>query len=193
MVTGYPPGIPMGHQRRALGARLQVVLQDPVGSLDPRQCVERTVGAGPWLHERLRGAALRRRVVETMERVGLDAGFLGRHPHQLSGGQRQRVALARALALRPSLLICDEPVSALDVSVQARILRLLHDLRDSLDLSILFISHDLRVVGALCQRTLVLHGGRVVEEGETRAVLRRPRHEHTRELLASLPGGGPID
>ncbi|GLW28150.1 nickel ABC transporter ATP-binding protein NikE [Actinoplanes regularis] len=164
--------------RRPLRRRLQFIAQDPLSAFDPRWTVRRIVAeALP------RGTA----VAPLLERVGLDGDVLDRYPRQLSGGQRQRVAIARAIAPRPSLIICDEPVSALDVSVQAQVLDLLAGIRESDGTALLFISHDLGVIRDLADRVLVLHDGRVVEQGPVQAVFDRPGHEYTRRLLAAVP------
>ncbi|MEV4410397.1 ABC transporter ATP-binding protein [Catellatospora sp. NPDC049609] len=171
--------------RRPLRRRMQLISQDPLGSFDPRYPVERIVAEAlePGLDRRAR----RGRVVELLDRVGLGADLLDRYPRQLSGGQRQRVAIARAVAPRPSLLICDEPVSALDVSVQAQVLDLLADIRAQDGTALLFISHDLGVVHHLADRVLVMHDGRVVEQGPVGDVFTLPRHPYTRGLVDALP------
>jgi peptide/nickel transport system ATP-binding protein len=173
--------------RRALRSRIQLVPQDPMAAFDPRYTVERVIGealGAPGGH-----AARRRRpqIAELLRLVGLDEGLLGRHPHQLSGGQRQRVAIARALAPQPSVLVCDEPVSALDVSVQAQILDLFADVQDRLGVAMLFISHDLGVIHHVCDRVLVMRDAEVVESGPVGDVFRDPREPYTRELIAALP------
>jgi peptide/nickel transport system ATP-binding protein len=165
-------------RRRPLRRRMQLISQDPLSSFDPRWTVGRIVA------EALPRAAS---AVPLLERVGLGADFLDRYPRQLSGGQRQRVAIARALAPRPSLIICDEPVSALDVSVQAQVLDLLADIRATDGTALLFISHDLGVVHHLADRILVMHDGAVVESGPVDEVFHAPRHEYTRALLAAVP------
>ncbi|GIF96105.1 dipeptide ABC transporter ATP-binding protein [Catellatospora citrea] len=171
--------------RRPLRRRMQLISQDPLGSFDPRYPVERIVGEAlePGLDRRVR----RDRVVALLERVGLGADLLDRYPRRLSGGQRQRVAIARAIAPRPSLLICDEPVSALDVSVQAQVLDLLADIRAADGTALLFISHDLGVVHHLADRVLVMHDGQVVEQGPVGDVFHHPRHAYTRSLIDALP------
>jgi len=169
--------------RRPLRPRIQLVPQDPFGSFDPRYPVERIIAeAVPE-----RGEARRRRIGALLDLVGLPGHLLGRRPPQLSGGERQRVAIARALAPRPDLLVCDEPVSALDVSVQAHVLDLLDDLRERLGTAMLFISHDLGVIRRTSDRVLVMRSGRVVETGPVRDVLDHPTHPYTRELIAALP------
>ena len=174
--------------RRPARAGIQLVQQDPLGSFDPRYTVERIIGEalGP---PSARAARRRRgRIAALLERVGLDAGLLDRHPSRLSGGQRQRVAIARAIAPGPRLLVCDEPVSALDVSVQAQILDLFVDLQDELGVALLFISHDLGVVHHISDRVLVMRHARVVESGTVQEVFGHPREDYTRELLAAVPG-----
>ncbi|HVV13669.1 ATP-binding cassette domain-containing protein [Amycolatopsis sp.] len=177
-----------GAAARAYRQDVQMVFQDPLGSLNPRMTVEQLVGEGLVVHRRLPDARARRdRVVELLGMVGLRPADLGRFPSSFSGGQLQRIAIARALAVGPRLLVCDEVVSALDVSVQAQVLNLLLDMRDELGLSILFVSHDLAVVNYLCTRVAVLRSGRIVEEGTREQVFGHPRHEYSRELLAAVP------
>ncbi|GGO22873.1 ABC transporter ATP-binding protein [Microbispora rosea subsp. aerata] len=171
-------------ERRPLRAAIQVIAQNPLDSFDPRHTVGRLV-ADPihTLPKRRR----RERVAELLDRVGLPPELLGRRPRELSGGQRQRVAIARALASRPEVLICDEPVSALDVSIQAQVLDLLAEIQAQDGTALLFISHDLGVVRHLSDRVLVMKDGRAVEEGDADEVFHRPRHPYTRELLAAVP------
>ncbi len=183
-----------GRALRAVRRRMGAVFQDPFSSLDPRQRV-RDVLMRPML---LHGLAPDRRAAEKqagalMERVGLAPAQLALLPHQFSGGQRQRVAIARALSVRPELIICDEPVSALDVSVQAQVLNLLADLQRDTGVALLFISHDLAVVRHLAHRVAVMYAGRIVETGDTAAVFEAPAHPYTRTLLAAAPrlGGMP--
>lgn len=177
---------------RALRARMQMVFQDPYSSLNPRMTVEQLVGEGLIVQRRARTAAARRdRVVELLELVGLSADQLGRHPRSFSGGQRQRIAIARALVVSPELLICDEPVSSLDVSMQAQVLNLFRDLREQLDLSILFIAHDLGVVRYLCDRVAVMQHGQIVEMGDRDQVYQQPAHPYTRALLDAVPRPDP--
>ncbi|WP_051790875.1 ABC transporter ATP-binding protein [Amycolatopsis jejuensis] len=183
-------------ERRAQRSRIQPVHQDPLGSFDPRFTVERIIGEALGRPGRRGAAAHRSRIVELLHRVGLDRTVLGRRGSQLSGGQRQRVAIARALGPQPEILVCDEPVSALDVSIQAQILELFDALRRDLRVALLFISHDLGVINQLCGRVLVMKEGVVVEEGATGELLRFPRHPYTRELLAAVapdhsPAGHP--
>ncbi|MCL6609077.1 MAG: ATP-binding cassette domain-containing protein, partial [Geminicoccaceae bacterium] len=172
---------------KALRRRMQIVFQDPYASLNPRRTVEQIVGLGLAVHERLDRAAARARILAMLERVGLGAAHLDRYPHQFSGGQRQRIGIARALVLRPDFVVCDEPVSALDVSIQAQILALLRELKEELGLTYLFIAHDLAVVAHVSDRVAVLYLGKLVELGPTRAVLEKPAHPYTRALLAAVP------
>ena len=177
-------------ERRRLRSRIQLVPQDPLAAFDPRYSVERLVGEALGAPG-ARGARGRRsRIAELLRLVGLDAGLLGRHPRELSGGQRQRVAIARALAPDPAVLVCDEPVSALDVSVQAQILDLFADLQDRLGVALLFISHDLGVVRHVCDRVLVMRDAAVVETGPVEAVFGAPREPYTKELVAALSPSG---
>ncbi len=173
--------------RRAAAKRIQMVFQDPYGSLNPRRRVGALIAQGPMLHGMARAPALAR-ARELLTLVALSPDAMDRYPHEFSGGQRQRIALARALALEPAVLVADEPVSALDVSVQAQVLALLADLRTRLGLSMLFVTHDLRVAGRICDRVAVMQDGRVVEQGPTAEVFLRPRHAYTRALLAAVPG-----
>ncbi len=170
---------------RRLRSRIQVVFQDPHGSLDPRQTVRRGLSELRSLHPDRTGWITD---ADLVSKVGLIEDLLDHLPHELSGGQAQRVSIARALLLRPSLLVADEPTSALDVSVQAQILNLLLDLRATERISVLLISHDLSVVRNLCDRVYVMKDGRVVESGETEALLASPSHPYTRELIAAIPG-----
>lgn len=167
--------------RRPLRRRLQLVFQDPAAALDPRMRIGEAIEEGP------RNFGLSCRSAELLERVGLDAAMALRWPHELSGGQRQRVCIARALALEPELIVCDEALSALDVSVQAQILNLLADLRQERRLAYLFISHDLSVVRHFAHRVAVMYLGRIVEEGPVDRVFARPAHPYTRALLAAAP------
>jgi len=176
---------------RALRRRLQLVFQDPYGSLDPRLRAGDIVGEGLAVHRLARGAQRERRVASLMERVGLDPAQARRRPREFSGGQRQRLGIARALACEPELLVADEPVSALDVSVQAQILALLEELRRSMGLAILIISHDLAVLRQLCDRVAVMYLGEVVESGPADRVLGDPRHPYTRALRAAVPRPEP--
>ena len=169
--------------------RIQMVFQDPFASLNPRRRVGDIVAEGPVAHGVPRGVA-RGQAMELLRLVQLEPSAAGRFPHEFSGGQRQRIGIARALAMEPELLIADEPVSALDVSVQAEVLRLLEELRVRLGLTMLFITHDLRVAAQVCDRVAVMQRGRIVEQGPTGAVFANPGHAYTRALLDSVPGRG---
>nr|WP_297356192.1 ATP-binding cassette domain-containing protein [uncultured Caldimonas sp.] len=174
-------------QMRQARREMQMVFQDPYGSLDPRQRVGRIVAEPLSILPGTDRAAQRARVDEVLEAVGLRAGDADKYPHEFSGGQRQRIAIARALVTRPKLIIADEPVSALDVSVQAQVLNLMRDLQQAYGVTYLFISHDLAVVEYLCDEVLVMQHGRVVERGAAQQVFRAPQHPYTRALLDAVP------
>ena len=176
-----------GAEARQMKLRTQMIFQDPYASLNPRMRVQDIVGEAPSVHGLLDGAAFDDYVDEQMRRAGLDPTFKRRYPHQFSGGQRQRIGIARALAVKPDFIVCDEAVAALDVSIQAQILNLFMRLRRELDLTYLFISHDLGVVEHLSDRVVIMYLGRVVEEADTETVFRRPNHPYTRSLLDSVP------
>jgi ABC-type oligopeptide transport system ATPase subunit len=170
---------------------MQIVFQDPYSSLNPRMRVGAIVEEPLTIHRIGTKPERRRRVAELFELVGLDPSQLTRYPHQFSGGQRQRIGLARALALNPSLIIADEPVSALDVSVQAQVINLLMDLQERLKLTYVFIAHDLRLVRHICSRVAVMYLGKIVEMGETEAIFANPAHPYTRALLSAIPVPDP--
>jgi peptide/nickel transport system ATP-binding protein len=172
--------------RRAVARRVQPVFQDPYSSLNPRRKVAAIVALPLEVHGIGTAAERRRAALDMLERVGLPARFADRYPRELSGGQRQRVAIARALVMRPEVVVCDEPTSALDVSVQSQILNLLLDLRRELNLTYVFISHNLAVVEHIATRVAVMYLGRIVEEAETAALFARPVHPYTRALLQSV-------
>jgi oligopeptide/dipeptide ABC transporter ATP-binding protein len=176
---------------RRMRRRMQIVFQDPDGSLDPRQSIGRAVREGIEVHRLARGAEADRRVEALLEEVGLPAGAAARYPHEFSGGQRQRAAIARALAVEPEFLVCDEPVSALDVSVQAQVLNLLADLQARRGLCYLFISHDLAVIRHIAPRVAVMYLGRIVEQGPTDRIYRQPLHPYTQALLTAVPVPDP--
>jgi peptide/nickel transport system ATP-binding protein len=165
------------------------VFQDPFRSLNPRWTIGDSLIEGPLNYGQPRAEALAR-AGELMEIVGLPADALGRYPHQFSGGQRQRIAIARAIAMEPDVLVADEAVSALDVSVQAQVLDLLDDLQKKLGIAILFITHDLRVAAQICDDVVVMQRGRIVEHGAARSVLAHPKHPYTKALIEAAPGRG---
>ncbi|MDR2462324.1 MAG: ATP-binding cassette domain-containing protein, partial [Verrucomicrobiales bacterium] len=168
--------------------RIQMIFQDPYNSLNPRMTVEQIIGEPLDIHfKKMSGARRRARIGELLELVGLQKSHAARYPHEFSGGQRQRIGIARALAVEPEFIICDEPVSALDVSVQAQIVNLLQDLQQRLGLTCLFISHDLAVVEHLCDYVLVLNEGKIVEHGKPEQIYQSPRHSYTRKLLDAVP------
>ncbi|MGG7305680.1 dipeptide ABC transporter ATP-binding protein [Curtobacterium sp. AB451] len=179
--------------RRAMRRRVGVVFQNPLRSLNPRYTVGQTVAEPLRQILRLSAAEVEQRVEGLLADVGLDGGFRERFPHELSGGQRQRVAIARAVALDPALLIADEPTSALDVSVQARVLDVFRELQERLGFACLFVTHDLAVVDTLCDRVVVLHGGRVAEQGSRDAILRAPEDPYTRRLIQAAPVPDPVE
>lgn len=173
---------------RPLRKDLQMIFQDPIGSLNPRMKVGEIIEEPLCIHfPALSRPDRRDSVASLLQKVGLPADASGRYPHEFSGGQRQRVGIARALAVQPKFLICDEPVSALDVSVQAQILNLLKDLQDEFQLTYLFIAHDLAVVRHMSDHIAVMHLGKLVEQGPADALCDSPRHEYTRKLLAAVP------
>jgi oligopeptide transport system ATP-binding protein len=172
---------------RPLRGEMQMIFQDPFASLNPRKRVGQIVGDPLRLHGLARGEELRGRVQGLLARVGLSAEHFDRFPHEFSGGQRQRIGIARALALRPKLIVADEPVSALDVSIRAQIVNLLDDLQDELGLAYVFVAHDIGVVRHVADRIAVMHRGKIVEQGSADQVCERPRHPYTKTLLAAVP------
>ena len=174
-----------------LRPKMQIIFQDPYSSLNPRFTVEQIIGEALSVHFHIKGKELRARVESLMEKVGLSSMYLNRYAHEFSGGQRQRIGIARALALGPRYIVCDEPVSALDVSIQAQIINLLQTLQQEENLSMLFISHDLNVVKHLAQRTAVMYLGKIVELASTEQIANNSAHPYTQALLASKPSLDP--
>ncbi len=180
-----------GRPLRRLRRHMQMIFQDPYGSLNPRLTVGTALEEGLRAHGLGNRIERRRRVQDLLERVGLERTALDKYPHAFSGGQRQRLGIARALAVDPAFVVCDEPVAALDVSVQAQILNLLLDLQRERRLAYLFIAHDLAVVGQVSRRVAVMYQGQIVESAPSAELFRRPAHPYTRTLLAAIPGGTP--
>lgn len=174
-------------QLREMRKQMQIVFQDPYSSLNPRMTVGEIITEALEVKGPASQQERQRQTLKLLETVGLSASSAGRYPHEFSGGQRQRIGIARALAVEPSLIVCDEPVSALDVSVQSHILNLLSDLKDTLGLTYLFIAHDLAVVSHISDRVLVMYLGRVVEFGPTESIYSRPTHPYTKALLSAVP------
>jgi len=177
-----------GSALRERRRQFQMIFQDPYGSLNPRMTVENIIGEALDIHRLAANEVARRQRVESLlEDVGLDRSHARRYPHEFSGGQRQRIGIARALAVEPKLIVCDEPVSALDVSIQAQIVNLLQDLQQEHGLAYLFVAHDLAVVRHLSRRILVMYLGRIVEAGEAKATCQSPRHPYTQALISAVP------
>lgn len=176
------------NQLRAIRKNLQMVFQDPFASLNPRMRVGEIVGEGLLIHGLGSSAEQQQKVIAMLKRVGLTEADMQKYPHEFSGGQRQRIGIARALVLQPKVVVCDEPVSALDVSIQAQILLLLKELQQEMALSYIFISHDLRVVRHIADEIVVMYQGKVVEQGKIANIYAHPQHEYTKHLLAAIPG-----
>ncbi|WP_427888183.1 ATP-binding cassette domain-containing protein [Kribbella sp. GL6] len=184
---------PTRAQQRRIHREIQLVFQDPTASLNPRMTAYQLISEGLVIHNLARTEAEKKsKVIELLEMVGLGERDLDRRPKSFSGGQRQRIAIARALAVSPKLLVCDEPVSALDVSVQAQVLNVLHDMQEELGLTILFIAHDLAVVRQICSTVAVIKTGQIVERGPSEQVLAAPEHEYTKALVAAIPIPDPV-
>jgi oligopeptide transport system ATP-binding protein len=173
---------------RARRRKFQMIFQDPYGSLNPRLTVSQIIGEPIDIHQLAENAAAReKRIIELLKAVGLDAGHAQRYPHEFSGGQRQRIGIARALAVEPGLIVCDEPVSALDVSVQAQIINLLQDLQKQRGIAYLFVAHDLAVVEHISRRVMVMYLGKVVETADAKSIIGAPKHPYTQALISAVP------
>ena len=180
-----------GEQLRRLRRQMQIVFQDPVSSLNPRMTVGNIIGEPIEVHGIARGQEKRDRVASLLQRVGLDPSYASRYPHEFSGGQRQRIGIARALALNPDFIVCDEPVSALDVSIQSQILNLLDDLQNERNIAYLFIAHNLAVIEHFSDDVAVMYLGKIVEQASSRELYANPKHPYTVSLLSAVPEANP--
>lgn len=170
---------------------MQIIFQDPYSSLDPKMSIGKTIIEGVKKHKNIQNQEAYDIAKESLELCGLDKSYMDRYPHEFSGGQRQRIAIARVLALRPKFIICDEPTSALDVSIQSQILNLMLDLKEKLNLTYLFISHNLNVVRCFCDEIIVMNEGKIVEMGDSKSVYSNPKNEYTKKLIESIPKNHP--
>jgi oligopeptide/dipeptide ABC transporter ATP-binding protein len=178
-------------EMKLLRREMRMIFQDPFSSLNPRMTVRDIIGEPLIIHNVAKGRVVEERVAELMSAVGLDPNYMRRYPHEFSGGQRQRIGLARTLSLNPRLIVADEPVSALDVSIQAQVLNLLQDLKEQLGLTLIFIAHDLSVVEHICDRIAVMYVGKIVELAESEELLRHPKHPYTEALVSAVPPADP--
>jgi oligopeptide transport system ATP-binding protein len=192
LFDGVDLGSLSGDDLRKMRRKMQIIFQDPYGSLDPRMTVGSIVAEPLETHDLVQGQAKRDRIAELLTLVGLDPQYVQRYPHEFSGGQRQRIGVARALAVEPEFIVCDEPISALDVSIQAQVLNLLTDLRERLGLTYLFVAHDLSVVKHISDRVAVMYLGRIVEVGPPDQLYSGPGHPYTRALLSAVPVPDPM-
>ncbi|NMA06052.1 MAG: ATP-binding cassette domain-containing protein [Acholeplasmataceae bacterium] len=174
-----------------MSQKMQMIFQDPISSLNPRMTVREIVGEGLIIGKKHTNEEITKRVEEVLELVGLSKDHAMRYPHEFSGGQRQRIGVARALIMEPNFIIADEPISALDVSIQAQVINLLQDLKKKLDLTILFIAHDLSVVRFFCDRIAVMYNGKIMELAESEELFRHPLHPYTKSLLSAIPVPDP--
>lgn len=166
---------------------MQIIFQDPFSSLNPRMKIKDIISEGLLLRKKYATSEIDKRCDEALEMVGLPRVYKYRYPHQFSGGERQRIGIARAIILEPKFIVCDEPVSSLDVSIQAKILKLLKELKSRLRLTYLFITHDLNVIANMCERVAVMHNGKIIEMGSVRQIYTNPKHDYTKKLLRSIP------